>query len=268
MDSWASPLMALPSVPARSPSDPVLPPSPTRQQELDNLLHEKRYLRALGLAISLDRPHTVLTVIQGQCCLGPWRGGRVLGPSCALPWGSVSPPPHPHPQPSGGTLRPARSWEQRCCGCGEIRKVRGRWAGGAMARQGSQWAGLTVLVPPEALLRFCVTWNTNSRHCHDAQAVLGVLLRHEAPEELLAYPGVQTSLEALLPYTGMWAGPGRGGSCWPAPTKPLTSLCPPPERHFQRLSRTLQAATFLDFLWHNMKLPALPAAPSVAPSAL
>ena len=43
---------------------------PSRQQELDNLLHEKRYLRALGLAISLDRPHTVLTVIQGQCCLG------------------------------------------------------------------------------------------------------------------------------------------------------------------------------------------------------
>ncbi|KAK2496104.1 hypothetical protein MC885_014128 [Smutsia gigantea] len=36
-----------------------------KQQELDNLLHEKRYLRALGLAISLDRPHTVLTVIQG-----------------------------------------------------------------------------------------------------------------------------------------------------------------------------------------------------------
>ena len=52
------------------------PPSPTRQQELDNLLHEKRYLRALGLAISLDRPHTVLTVIQGQCCLGPDRRGR------------------------------------------------------------------------------------------------------------------------------------------------------------------------------------------------
>lgn len=51
----------------------LFPPSPTRQQELDNLLHEKRYLRALGLAISLDRPHTVLTVIQGQCCLGPDR---------------------------------------------------------------------------------------------------------------------------------------------------------------------------------------------------
>uniref|UniRef100_A0A452DVN1 Transducin beta like 3 n=1 Tax=Capra hircus TaxID=9925 RepID=A0A452DVN1_CAPHI len=87
----------------------------------------------------------------------------------------------------------------------------------------------------EALLRFCVTWNTNSRHCHEAQAVLGVLLRHEAPDELLAYDGVRASLEGLLPYT---------------------------ERHFQRLSRTLQAATFLDFLWHNMKLPTLPAAPA------
>uniref|UniRef100_A0A8C7Z1G8 Transducin beta like 3 n=1 Tax=Oryzias sinensis TaxID=183150 RepID=A0A8C7Z1G8_9TELE len=36
----------------------------TRQQELSNLLHEKKYLKALGLAISLDQPHTALTVIK------------------------------------------------------------------------------------------------------------------------------------------------------------------------------------------------------------
>uniref|UniRef100_A0A8C0P265 U3 small nucleolar RNA-associated protein 13 C-terminal domain-containing protein n=1 Tax=Canis lupus familiaris TaxID=9615 RepID=A0A8C0P265_CANLF len=152
-----------------------------KQQELDNLLYEKRYLRALGLAISLDRPHTVLTVIQ-----------------------AIRRDPEACKKLGATVLRLRRDQK-------------------------------------EALLRFCVTWNTNSRHCHEAQAVLGVLLRHEAPEELLAYPGVQASLEALLPYT---------------------------ERHFQRLSRTLQAATFLDFLWHNMKLPTLPTAPSVAPSAL
>ncbi|XP_053550459.1 transducin beta-like protein 3 [Bombina bombina] len=35
-----------------------------KQQELSNLLHEKRFLKALGLAISLDQPHTVLTVIK------------------------------------------------------------------------------------------------------------------------------------------------------------------------------------------------------------
>lgn len=138
-----------------------------KQQELDNLLHEKRYLRALGLAISLDRPHTVLTVIQ-----------------------AIRRDPEACEKLEATVLRLRRDQK-------------------------------------EALLRFCVTWNTNSRHCHEAQAVLGVLLRHEAPEELLAYDGVRGSLEALLPYT---------------------------ERHFQRLSRTLQAATFLDFLWHNMKL--------------
>ena len=36
-----------------------------RQQELSNLLHEKKYLKALGIAISLDQPHTVLKVIKG-----------------------------------------------------------------------------------------------------------------------------------------------------------------------------------------------------------
>lgn len=35
-----------------------------KQQELFNLLHEKKYLKALGLAISLDQPHTVLMVIK------------------------------------------------------------------------------------------------------------------------------------------------------------------------------------------------------------
>ncbi|KAM4632578.1 transducin beta-like protein 3 [Discoglossus pictus] len=35
-----------------------------KQQELSNLLHEKRFLKALGLAISLDQPYTVLTVIK------------------------------------------------------------------------------------------------------------------------------------------------------------------------------------------------------------
>lgn len=38
----------------------------SRQQELSNLLQEKKYLKALGLAISLDQPHTVLTVIKGS----------------------------------------------------------------------------------------------------------------------------------------------------------------------------------------------------------
>ena len=62
-----------------------VPSLPSRQQELDNLLHEKRYLRALGLAISLDRPHTVLTVIQGRCYLGPHGVGVSWGLCCPFP---------------------------------------------------------------------------------------------------------------------------------------------------------------------------------------
>lgn len=49
-----------------------------RQQELSNLLHEKKYLKALGLAISLDQPHTVLTVIKGNLCWNSfWRMGKM-----------------------------------------------------------------------------------------------------------------------------------------------------------------------------------------------
>ena len=64
--------------------------------------------------------------------------------------------------------------------------------------------------------------------------------------------------------SGLALGAGRSvGHTQPL----LTARGPPPERHFQRLSRMLQAATFLDFLWHNMKLPTLPAA-TTAPAAL
>ncbi|XP_030646685.1 transducin beta-like protein 3 [Chanos chanos] len=35
-----------------------------KQQELSNLLHEKNFVKALGMAISLDQPHTVLRVIK------------------------------------------------------------------------------------------------------------------------------------------------------------------------------------------------------------
>lgn len=37
----------------------------SRQQLLSNLLHEKNFVKALGIAISLDQPHTVLRVIKG-----------------------------------------------------------------------------------------------------------------------------------------------------------------------------------------------------------
>ena len=49
-----------------------------RQQELENLLQQKDYVRAVGLAITLDQPFRLLTVLQGVCicvCVCVWGGG-------------------------------------------------------------------------------------------------------------------------------------------------------------------------------------------------
>ncbi|KAM6905329.1 transducin beta-like protein 3 [Xenentodon cancila] len=142
-----------------------------KQQELSNLLHEKKYLKALGLAISLDQPHTVLTVIK------------------AIRQGESSP----------------ELLEKT------VLKLR--------------------VDQKEALLRYCVVWNTNARNCLDAQAVLQVLFTHLPPEELLQYQGARTHLEGLIPYT---------------------------ERHMQRIGRLLQASMFLNYMWQKMRVAGAP----------
>ena len=37
-----------------------------KEQELSNLLHRKDYVRAVGVAISLDQPNRVRTILQGM----------------------------------------------------------------------------------------------------------------------------------------------------------------------------------------------------------
>ncbi|XP_032834500.2 transducin beta-like protein 3 isoform X1 [Petromyzon marinus] len=138
-----------------------------KRQELSNLLHEKKYLKALRLAISLDQPHTTLTVIQA---ILDETGGR---------------------EDLEATI--------------------------AKLRQDQK----------ESLLKFAVTWNTNSRSCHEAHAVLATLFRHVPPGDLLRFANVQPAVEALLPYS---------------------------ERHFQRMGRLLQAAMFVDYTWRSMRL--------------
>ncbi|XP_067858937.1 transducin beta-like protein 3 isoform X1 [Heptranchias perlo] len=138
-----------------------------KQQELSNLLHEKKYLKALGLAISLEQPQTVLMVIKA--ILGESNGQERLE----------------------STILKLRQDQK------------------------------------ESVLRFCMLWNTNSKNCHEAQSVIQILLRNETPEQLLQYNGIKAALEGLIPYT---------------------------ERHFQRVSRLLQASMFLDYMWQNMRL--------------
>ena len=37
-----------------------------KEQELSNLLHQKDYVRAVGVAISLGQPFRVLNILQGE----------------------------------------------------------------------------------------------------------------------------------------------------------------------------------------------------------
>lgn len=38
-----------------------------REQELSNLLHQKNYVKAVGLAITLEQPFRVGQILQGMC---------------------------------------------------------------------------------------------------------------------------------------------------------------------------------------------------------
>ncbi|XP_074647649.1 transducin beta-like protein 3 isoform X2 [Tubulanus polymorphus] len=138
-----------------------------KEQELMNLLHEKKYLKAIGIAITLEQPFRVYTIVK-----------EILS------------------EPAGQT-----HLEQT------FRKLRMDQIG--------------------AILRFAVKWNSNSKHCHEAQYILNLVLRNFTPEEIMELPDVKSSLEGLLPYT---------------------------ERHNLRIGRLQQQSTFIDYTWQCMKL--------------
>ena len=39
-----------------------------REQELSNLIHNKKFLKAIGLAITLEQPFRLLTILKGRHC--------------------------------------------------------------------------------------------------------------------------------------------------------------------------------------------------------
>ncbi|XP_022788855.1 transducin beta-like protein 3 [Stylophora pistillata] len=79
----------------------------------------------------------------------------------------------------------------------------------------------------DAILRFLVEWNTNSKNCHVAQAVLSIILRTNSPYDLMKKKNIKDTMEALLSYS---------------------------EKHFQRMDRLLQQMEFIEYTWQSMKL--------------
>jgi len=72
----------------------------------------------------------------------------------------------------------------------------------------------------DTLLRYASKWNTNSRHCHEAQMVIKIMVANHTPDELFRLPSLKSSLAGLLVYS---------------------------ERHMQRLSRLRQNSAILPY---------------------
>lgn len=77
------------------------------------------------------------------------------------------------------------------------------------------------------LLNYAVTWNTNSRHFLLAHYVIRAIFQKIDIDDLLKHPDIKHKVESLLPYS---------------------------DRHFIRLNKVAQQATFIEFAWQNMKL--------------
>nr|KAG5697877.1 hypothetical protein BaRGS_017134 [Batillaria attramentaria] len=114
-----------------------------QEQQLSNYIQEKKFLKAIGLAISLEQPFRVLTILKD-------------------------------------ILQTSTGYEDLKT---TLSKLKNHQIG--------------------ALLRYAAQWNTNSRHCHCAQVVVNIVLNTFTPDQLMALPDFQASLEALIPYTGL-----------------------------------------------------------------
>ena len=79
----------------------------------------------------------------------------------------------------------------------------------------------------ETLLEYLATWNTNSKHTIISQNVLFSLLSSSQYQTFSSNQKLRVHWEALIPYT---------------------------ERHFERLTKLQQQATFLQYTWDRMKL--------------
>ena len=73
----------------------------TREQQLSNYIKDKKFLKAIGLAITLEQPYRVLTILNGNS----------LFTCCCLSWGLICHFPQSH-HPGLALLSPHHP--QRC----------------------------------------------------------------------------------------------------------------------------------------------------------
>ena len=77
------------------------------------------------------------------------------------------------------------------------------------------------------LLKYSMKWNTNSKNCLTAQAVINCVFRLMPPESLLEHPDIKEMVTGLLPYT---------------------------EKHLNRIQKLQQQIMIIDMVFNSMRI--------------
>ena len=195
---------------------------------MSNLLHQKKYLKAIGLAITLEQPFRVLNIIKGRIqvmklwyiLLQFFDWFSIVSPLFTLKGYMYlrkklffTPIDYSLLQKFCTTRAGAWSWRKLFRSWEWTRWVSlkpvHQWRNVLTEWYIFLWNGCQWLVWlfwciwfSDSVLRFASEWNTNSRHCHEAQFVLNSVLKTHPPEEILKFPNIKSTMEAFIPYTG------------------------------------------------------------------
>ncbi|BHF60768.1 Transducin (beta)-like 3 [Sparganum proliferum] len=131
------------------------------QQQLENLCKRQKFVRALHLAVKLDKPQRAFEILQEIDLL----------------------------EGLSATEGKEHSLFERAL-LGLVGPV-----------VGSQPRQVPSDELPQRLLKYAVNWNTRARTCLIAQRVFNWIVTHWAPEKLLAWPDMAKTIEAMVPYT-------------------------------------------------------------------
>ena len=87
--------------------------------------------------------------------------------------------------------------------------------------------GLVEDVSLKQCLEYIRDWNTNAKHCEEAQLLLRMILERYSPQRIASIPGVSSLLEAIEAYS---------------------------IRHFHRLQKLHQASYVVDYVLDAMNV--------------
>ncbi|KAJ2334683.1 U3 small nucleolar RNA-associated protein, partial [Coemansia sp. RSA 2681] len=135
-----------------------------QQQALDNFLSVKDYRNAINLALSLNQPHRLLTILQDVMMAAE----------------------HRHLMPvDGGLDDSAQSGQGAILGSLAVDQVIGSLAPDQLER----------------LLGYVRNWNTNGKFARIAQATLYCILTQYTSETILSLPSAKDLISAVQPYS-------------------------------------------------------------------